>query len=51
MKPRKLVIEAHKTHEVSKQTLGGFLPNVLNQVSDEGDGSHPGFVTSGKREF
>ena len=42
---------AQNLHDVSNQTLVVVLPAALNQVSDEGDVSHPGVVKVGGREF
>ena len=44
VKSSKAGISAHIIHGESKQTLGDILPVVLNQVSDEGGGSHTGVV-------
>ena len=48
MNPSRESIATQNLHAVSKQTLGDVLTVVLNQVSNEGDVSHLGFVKSGK---
>ena len=40
---------AHNLHDISKKTLGGVLPVVLNQFIDDGDGRHPGVVSVVKK--
>ena len=40
---------AQNIHEVSKQNLGGVLPAVLKQFSDEGDVIHLGVIKVNER--
>ena len=47
--PSRAGIADQNIHEVSKQTLGGVLTTVLNQVSDKGDVSHPGVIKFNER--